>query len=188
MKRTGGAAGSPRSTTLTVSPVCNRGKLTRYAGSLPGNISPGRSGSRRFGIVIPSNQFNFSAEQFTYEADPKRDVGPFGLGASCIIEGKGRPCPRIYGGWAIRPFVRMPDTTAVAIVDKALVQFHPAVVASKEIQTGHRFQPEQRERHISFNRIPMGQDVSHYEMRLRDHFLAEELHRILPRKRLGDPV
>src|SRR3954462_9758889 len=113
MKRTGGAAGSARSTTRSASPDWNRGKLTRYARSLAGNISPGRSGSRRFRIVIPSNQFNFSAEQFTYVADPKRDVGPFRLGASRVIEGKGRPCPRIYSGWAIRPFVRMPDTAAV---------------------------------------------------------------------------
>src|SRR5438270_12034200 len=101
IKRTGGEAGSPRSTTRTVSPDCNRGKLTRYAGSPAGNIAPGLSGSRRRGMVIPLNQFNFSAEQFTYETNPKRDVGPLGLGTSCVIERKCRLGPRMCRRWAV---------------------------------------------------------------------------------------
>src|SRR6266513_556494 len=89
---------------------------------------------------------------------------------------------------AIRSLVRMPDAVAIPVVDESLVEPVPAFVATEEIETRHRLQPQERERYIGVHSVPVRKYVTHDEVRLRDHFLPKKLDSLLPRQRLGYPV
>src|SRR6267154_6028360 len=82
----------------------------------------------------------------------------------------------------------MPNAVAIAIIDESFIELHPTIVAAQEIETCHCLEPEQRERYIRLDCISVGQDVTHDEMRLRHHFLPEELKCFLARERLRDPI
>src|SRR5450830_165527 len=82
----------------------------------------------------------------------------------------------------------MPYAAAVAIIDKSLVELHPTLIAPEKVETCHRLEPHQRERDIRLDCIPVRQDVTHDEVRLRHHFLSEELEHLLAREWLRDPV
>src|SRR2546423_2050459 len=161
MSTTGGASGSPRSTTLTFKPERSRGKLTRYAGSPAGNISPGLRLSRRCDLIIGSNQFNFPAEKLSDETDAKGYISPLRFRANPVIERKCRPRPGVRSGRALQSFVRMPNSRAVAVVDEPLKQFHPAFVAAQEVETSHCLEPDKREGYVGLDRVTVRQHVAH---------------------------
>src|SRR5205823_9066183 len=112
---TGGDLGLPRSTARILSPDWSRGKLTRYAGSPAGNISPGPRVSRRPNPIIRSDQFNFSAEKLADQSDSEGNVGELWFSGAAVIERKHRPCPGIRRRRPIQSFMRMPDAVAIAI-------------------------------------------------------------------------
>src|SRR5207244_10284141 len=92
------------------------------------------------------------------------------------------------GRGTLQSLVGMPDAVAIAIIDESLVKLHPAVIATQEIETRHRLQPRQGERYVRIDGVTMGKNVAHDQMRLRDHFLPEQLDDLLTRQGLSDPV
>src|SRR6266478_2313146 len=126
-----------------LNPERRRGKLTRYAASPAGNISPELRLRRRPNLIIRSDQLNFSAEKFSDESDAEGDIGPFRFRAGAVVERKRGPRPRIRGRRPISSFVGMPDAAAVAIVDEPLVELQPPVVSAQEVESRHRLEPHQ---------------------------------------------
>ena len=76
--------------------------------------------SRRRNLIIRSDQFNFSAQELTDEADAEGDVGEFRLHGGAIVERECRPGPGMRSHRSLRPLMRMPHSVAVAIVDESL--------------------------------------------------------------------
>src|SRR6185503_6504852 len=134
-------------------PEASRGKLTRYVESRAGNISPGARRPRRPNLIIGSDQFNFSAEQLSDEPDAEGNVCPLRFGSGAIVERESGPRPRMRSGRTVHSLVRMPDTVAIAIIDEAIEQLHPAFIPAQEIEARHRLEPRQGERHISLHGI-----------------------------------
>jgi hypothetical protein len=72
----------------------------------------------------------------------------------------------------------------VAVVEEALEQLVPAVVAPQESEPRHELQPDQREGHVGVGGVAVRQHVAHHEMRRCDRALADHHHRLRARLRL----